>query len=35
MYNKDSAKTYTVSVGGKKLSFSMPAAGWAPLNYQP
>jgi glucosylceramidase len=35
MYNKDSAKTYIVSVGGKKLSFSMPAAGWATINYNP
>ena len=29
MYNSGSATTYTVSVGGKLLQFSMPANGWA------
>jgi glucosylceramidase len=30
MYNSGSAKsTYTVSMGGKKLQFSMPGSGWA------
>ena len=29
MYNSGSATTYTLSVGGKLLQFSMPANGWA------
>jgi glucosylceramidase len=30
MYNSGSANSaYTVSIGGKKYSFSMPAQGWA------
>jgi glucosylceramidase len=29
MYNSGAAKTSIVSIGGKKLSFSMPGAGWA------
>jgi len=29
MYNSGAAKMYTVAVGGKKLQFQMPSAGWA------
>ena len=29
IYNSGAAKTSIVSIGGKKLSFSMPSAGWA------
>jgi glucosylceramidase len=29
MYNSGSASTYVVSIKGQKLSFSMPATGWA------
>jgi glucosylceramidase len=29
MYNAGSAATYTVSIAGKKLQFSMPGNGWA------
>jgi glucosylceramidase len=35
IYNSGAAKTLTVSVGGKKLQFSMPASGWATVNYVP
>jgi len=31
MYNSGAAKTYIVSVAGKKLSFPMPGTGWATL----
>jgi glucosylceramidase len=29
MYNSGAAKAYVVAVGGKRLQFQMPAAGWA------
>jgi len=29
MYNSGAAKSYVVSVGGKKLQFQMPSGGWA------
>jgi glucosylceramidase len=35
MYNSGGATTYTLSVGGKKLQFPMPATGWATVNYVP
>jgi len=35
MYNSGSATTYIVAVGGKKFQFSMPANGWATINYVP
>src|SRR5665213_593339 len=35
MYNSGSATTYTLSVGGKKLQFAMPASGWATVDYVP
>jgi glucosylceramidase len=35
IYNSGAAKTATVAVGGKKLQFSMPANGWATVNYVP
>ena len=35
MYNSGSAATYTLSVGGKKLQFAMPANGWATVDYVP
>ncbi|HET7540869.1 MAG TPA: glycoside hydrolase family 30 beta sandwich domain-containing protein [Polyangiaceae bacterium] len=31
LYNKDAAKPYIVAVGGKKLQFQMPSAGWATI----
>ncbi len=34
MYNSGGAKTTIVSVGGKKLSFSMPGQGWATVNWK-
>lgn len=34
VYNKDAAKTMTVSVGGALLQFSAPANGWATLYYK-
>jgi glucosylceramidase len=36
MYNSGSANSsYVVSIGGKKLQFAMPGAGWATVKYQP
>jgi len=36
MYNSGSANSsYIVSIGGKKLQFAMPAAGWATVKYKP
>jgi glucosylceramidase len=36
MYNSGGANAnYIVSIGGKKLQFSMPAAGWATVKYKP
>jgi len=36
MYNSGSANNnYVVSVGGKKLQFAMPGAGWATVKYKP
>jgi O-glycosyl hydrolase len=35
MYNSGSSATYIVSVGGKKLQFSMPGNGWATVDYVP
>jgi glucosylceramidase len=35
MYNSGSSATYIVSVGGKKLQFSMPGNGWATIDYVP
>jgi glucosylceramidase len=35
MYNAGAATTYTLAVGGKKLQFSMPANGWATVDYVP
>jgi glucosylceramidase len=36
MYNSGSANSsYIVSIGGKKLQFSMPASGWATVKYKP
>jgi len=35
IYNSGAAKTFTVALGGKKLQFPMPAAGWATVNYKP
>jgi glucosylceramidase len=35
MYNRDSASTYTVKIGGKLLQFSMPGTGWATIKYKP
>jgi glucosylceramidase len=36
LFNSGSAKTnFTVSAGGKKMQFSMPAGGWATVNYKP
>jgi len=34
MYNSGGAKTSIVSIGGKKLQFAMPAAGWATVNWK-
>ena len=35
MYNSGSANNaYTVSIGGKKLQFAMPSAGWATVNFK-
>jgi len=34
MYNSGAAKSYIVAVGGKKLQFQMPAAGWATVYKQ-
>lgn len=31
MYNSGAAKSYVVAVGGKKLQFQMPSAGWATI----
>jgi glucosylceramidase len=31
MYNSGAAKMYVVAVGGKKLQFQMPSAGWATI----
>jgi glucosylceramidase len=31
MYNSGAATTYTVSVGGRLLQFSMPSNGWATI----
>jgi len=35
VYNSGSAKAMTVSIGGKKLQFSMPGNGWATVDYKP
>jgi glucosylceramidase len=36
MYNSGAANSsYVVSIGGKKLQFAMPAAGWATVKYKP
>jgi glucosylceramidase len=35
MYNSGAVKTSIVSIGGKLLSFPMPAAGWATVKYTP
>jgi glucosylceramidase len=36
IYNSGAAKaTFTVSMGGKKLQFAMPNAGWATVKYKP
>ena len=36
MYNSGSANSsYVVSIGGKKLQFAMPGAGWATVKYKP
>ena len=35
IYNSGAAKTSIVAIGGKKLQFSMPANGWATINYVP
>jgi glucosylceramidase len=36
MYNSGSANSaYTVSIGGQKVQFSMPAAGWATVKVKP
>ena len=36
MYNSGSANSsYVVSIGGKKLQFAMPGAGWATVKYNP
>jgi glucosylceramidase len=36
MYNSGAANnSYVVSIGGKKLQFAMPGAGWATLKYVP
>ena len=36
MYNSGAANSnYIVQIGGKKLSFAMPAAGWATVKYKP
>jgi glucosylceramidase len=36
MYNSGAANSsYTVSIGGKKLQFAMPASGWATVKYKP
>jgi glucosylceramidase len=34
MYNSGSSGTYTVSIGGKKLQFTMPGNGWATVKYK-
>ena len=34
MYNSGSASTYTLAIAGKKVTFAMPAAGWATV-YMP
>jgi glucosylceramidase len=34
IYNSGAAKTSIVSIGGKKLSFAMPANGWATINWK-
>jgi glucosylceramidase len=34
MYNSGGAKTSIISIGGKKLSFPMPANGWATVNWK-
>ena len=34
LYNSGGAKTSIVSIGGKKLQFSMPANGWATINWK-
>ena len=33
MYNSGAAKNYVVAVGGKKLAFQMPSAGWATVTH--
>jgi glucosylceramidase len=33
MYNSGGAKTYTVSIGGQKVQFSMPGSGWATVKW--
>ena len=36
MYNSGAANSaYTVQIGSKKVSFAMPANGWATLKYKP
>jgi glucosylceramidase len=34
VYNSGNAKTFIVSIGGKRLSFSMPSKGWATVNWK-
>ena len=34
LYNSGAAKTFIVSMGGKRFSFAMPAGGWASVNSQ-
>jgi glucosylceramidase len=33
MYNSGAAKNYVLAVGGKKLAFQMPSAGWATVTH--
>jgi len=35
MYNAGGATTYTLSAGGQKLQFAMPATGWATVVVAP
>jgi hypothetical protein len=35
LYSAAAKSNYVVAMGGKKLQFSVPAAGWATVRYKP